>query len=242
MCCRMDGCNARLTALSATFFYFYTQKCDEQRVGDSCQTCIRLRIDCLGWGPKRPAWMRVSTYIAKSSLTFLSPYGAFHFCVARGRAQPCLILPRPATLCSGYEMWSLARKRPHRRDSISPRLTREILREMLPAIFAPARSSFPHSTLFPLRPPLYSHYITNQFDHIADAFLVLRCGHGLSSSFPRVRCPAPRLDSARRRAVARRCVEGPDAVSGAASVNFACVYALLMCKKLVMLTPSFYAG
>lgn len=96
MCCRMDGCNARLTALSATFFYFYTQKCDEQRVGDSCQTCIRLRIDCLGWGPKRPAWMRVSTYIAKSSLTFLSPYGAFHFCVARGRAQPCLILPRPA--------------------------------------------------------------------------------------------------------------------------------------------------
>ncbi|KLO08797.1 hypothetical protein SCHPADRAFT_803823, partial [Schizopora paradoxa] len=34
------------------------KKCDEQRVGDSCQTCIRLRIECLGWGPKRPQWMR----------------------------------------------------------------------------------------------------------------------------------------------------------------------------------------
>ncbi|KAL5526006.1 hypothetical protein ACEPAG_7344 [Sanghuangporus baumii] len=34
------------------------KKCDEQRTDNSCQTCIRLRIDCLGWGPKRPAWMR----------------------------------------------------------------------------------------------------------------------------------------------------------------------------------------
>ncbi|KDQ57064.1 hypothetical protein JAAARDRAFT_207410 [Jaapia argillacea MUCL 33604] len=28
------------------------KKCDEQRVGDSCQTCLRLKIQCLGWGPK----------------------------------------------------------------------------------------------------------------------------------------------------------------------------------------------
>ncbi|KAE9399793.1 hypothetical protein BT96DRAFT_965533 [Gymnopus androsaceus JB14] len=34
------------------------KKCDEQREGDSCRTCIRLTIDCLGWGPKRPEWMR----------------------------------------------------------------------------------------------------------------------------------------------------------------------------------------
>ncbi|KAF5337924.1 hypothetical protein D9758_013109 [Tetrapyrgos nigripes] len=34
------------------------KKCDEQREGDSCRTCIRLTIECLGWGPKRPEWMR----------------------------------------------------------------------------------------------------------------------------------------------------------------------------------------
>ncbi|KAJ7592928.1 fungal-specific transcription factor domain-containing protein [Mycena floridula] len=34
------------------------KKCDEQREGESCRTCIRLTIECLGWGPKRPDWMR----------------------------------------------------------------------------------------------------------------------------------------------------------------------------------------
>ncbi|KAG1739188.1 fungal-specific transcription factor domain-containing protein [Suillus paluster] len=34
------------------------KKCDEQREGNSCHTCKRLRIDCLGWGNKRPEWMR----------------------------------------------------------------------------------------------------------------------------------------------------------------------------------------
>ncbi|KIK66589.1 hypothetical protein GYMLUDRAFT_157062 [Collybiopsis luxurians FD-317 M1] len=34
------------------------KKCDEQREGNSCRTCIRLTIECLGWGPKRPEWMR----------------------------------------------------------------------------------------------------------------------------------------------------------------------------------------
>jgi len=33
-------------------------ECDEQREGDSCRTCRRLTIECLGWGPKRPEWMR----------------------------------------------------------------------------------------------------------------------------------------------------------------------------------------
>lgn len=37
------------------------KKCDEQREGDSCHTCNRLKIKCLGWGPKRPDWMRVSS-------------------------------------------------------------------------------------------------------------------------------------------------------------------------------------
>ncbi|KAH7913770.1 fungal-specific transcription factor domain-containing protein [Hygrophoropsis aurantiaca] len=34
------------------------KKCDEQREGDSCHTCNRLRIKCLGWGTRRPDWMR----------------------------------------------------------------------------------------------------------------------------------------------------------------------------------------
>ncbi|KAF8558189.1 hypothetical protein OG21DRAFT_1589091 [Imleria badia] len=34
------------------------KKCDEQREGDSCHTCRRLQIDCLGWGARRPDWMR----------------------------------------------------------------------------------------------------------------------------------------------------------------------------------------
>ena len=36
-----------------------SKKCDEQREGDSCHTCRRLQIDCLGWGARRPDWMRV---------------------------------------------------------------------------------------------------------------------------------------------------------------------------------------
>jgi hypothetical protein len=43
------------------------QKCDEQRQGDSCHTCIRLKIKCLGWGSRRPDWMRVS-HLSSSSL------------------------------------------------------------------------------------------------------------------------------------------------------------------------------
>jgi len=34
------------------------KKCDEERENGSCKTCIRLGIECLGWGPKRPEWMR----------------------------------------------------------------------------------------------------------------------------------------------------------------------------------------
>ncbi|KAG2336984.1 hypothetical protein BDR05DRAFT_78235 [Suillus weaverae] len=34
------------------------KKCDERREDNSCLTCKRLRIDCLGWGTRRPPWMR----------------------------------------------------------------------------------------------------------------------------------------------------------------------------------------
>ncbi|KZV60745.1 hypothetical protein PENSPDRAFT_693999 [Peniophora sp. CONT] len=36
------------------------KKCDEQRSDDdSCATCRRLKLKCLGWGARRPDWMRV---------------------------------------------------------------------------------------------------------------------------------------------------------------------------------------
>ncbi|GJJ08388.1 hypothetical protein Clacol_002603 [Clathrus columnatus] len=38
-------------------------KCDEQRENNSCQTCRRLKIDCLGWGVRRPEWMRDKTQV-----------------------------------------------------------------------------------------------------------------------------------------------------------------------------------
>lgn len=41
------------------------KKCDEEREGDSCKTCLRLRIKCLGWGPKRPEWMRDKDKVAE---------------------------------------------------------------------------------------------------------------------------------------------------------------------------------
>ncbi|KAF8589457.1 hypothetical protein K439DRAFT_1645074 [Ramaria rubella] len=35
------------------------KKCDEQPDRDgNCQTCVRLRLECLGFGAKRPDWMR----------------------------------------------------------------------------------------------------------------------------------------------------------------------------------------
>ncbi|KAI0687729.1 fungal-specific transcription factor domain-containing protein [Cytidiella melzeri] len=41
------------------------KKCDEERVdGDSCKTCKRLGIKCLGWGSRRPDWMRDKEKVA----------------------------------------------------------------------------------------------------------------------------------------------------------------------------------
>ncbi|KAI0052304.1 hypothetical protein FA95DRAFT_1592820 [Auriscalpium vulgare] len=41
------------------------KKCDEQREeGDSCRTCRRLQLNCLGWGPRRPDWMRDKEAVA----------------------------------------------------------------------------------------------------------------------------------------------------------------------------------
>jgi hypothetical protein len=36
------------------------QKCDEApNASGDCRTCVRLHLECLGFGPKRPDWLRV---------------------------------------------------------------------------------------------------------------------------------------------------------------------------------------
>jgi len=38
------------------------KKCDEKPNADNhCETCVRLRLECLGFGTKRPEWLRVGT-------------------------------------------------------------------------------------------------------------------------------------------------------------------------------------
>lgn len=45
------------------------QKCDEQHDDSGrCQTCVRLRLECLGFGAKRPEWLRVSLRALRMSL------------------------------------------------------------------------------------------------------------------------------------------------------------------------------
>nr|GAT54590.1 predicted protein [Mycena chlorophos] len=76
------------------------KKCDENREGDSCHTCIRLTIDCLGWGPKRPEWMRdkaaVERYKAdiKARLT--------HAGLIRGQPRSSLLTPGMAGARRAY--------------------------------------------------------------------------------------------------------------------------------------------
>ena len=42
------------------------QKCDEKRINNEdgpCETCIRLKLECLGFGAKRPDWLRVRCHM-----------------------------------------------------------------------------------------------------------------------------------------------------------------------------------
>lgn len=49
------------------------QKCDEQPDPDgNCQTCVRLRLECLGFGAKRPDWMRVSPCSAIAIISLIN--------------------------------------------------------------------------------------------------------------------------------------------------------------------------
>ncbi|KAI0950712.1 hypothetical protein AcW1_007949 [Taiwanofungus camphoratus] len=67
------------------------KKCDEEREGDSCKTCRRLKLECLGWGAKRPDWMRDKEKVAvyKASIKEqLSRAG-----LIRGQPKPAYIQP-----------------------------------------------------------------------------------------------------------------------------------------------------
>ncbi|KAF9807764.1 hypothetical protein IEO21_08060 [Rhodonia placenta] len=55
------------------------KKCDEQPNGEgACQTCVRLRLQCLGFGAKRPDWMRENnsvTELREKIKSFLASQG-----------------------------------------------------------------------------------------------------------------------------------------------------------------------
>ncbi|KAI0822517.1 fungal-specific transcription factor domain-containing protein [Trametes gibbosa] len=55
------------------------KKCDEQPNEDgACQTCVRLRLQCLGFGAKRPEWMRENnsvTELREKIKSFLASQG-----------------------------------------------------------------------------------------------------------------------------------------------------------------------
>lgn len=43
-------------------FLLFRKKCDETPDAEGhCQTCVRLHLQCLGFGTRRPDWMRVCT-------------------------------------------------------------------------------------------------------------------------------------------------------------------------------------
>ncbi|KAJ7170903.1 fungal-specific transcription factor domain-containing protein [Mycena crocata] len=91
------------------------KKCDENREGDSCHTCIRLTIDCLGWGPKRPEWMRdkqaVEAYKAdiKAQLTRAG--------LIRGQPRSSLLSPMPSAHGLRLHDGSIRRQYPQHRRS-----------------------------------------------------------------------------------------------------------------------------
>jgi len=41
------------------------KKCDEQLSDGRCRTCVRLRLECLGFGSKRPDWLRETHNVAE---------------------------------------------------------------------------------------------------------------------------------------------------------------------------------
>jgi hypothetical protein len=58
---------------SLTTFYF-SQKCDEQpNEKGECGTCARLRLQCLGFGAKRPEWLRVCDLCHPPAHSMLTP-------------------------------------------------------------------------------------------------------------------------------------------------------------------------
>ncbi|KAJ7476037.1 fungal-specific transcription factor domain-containing protein [Mycena latifolia] len=124
------------------------KKCDENREGDSCHTCIRLTIDCLGWGPKRPEWMRdkqaVEAYKAdiKAQLTRAG--------LIRGQPRSSLLSPMPS-LGARLHDGSLRRQYPvHRRSADSS--TGSLL-NFDPSVDYPYQYAQPrHNSMYPAMP------------------------------------------------------------------------------------------
>ena len=59
-----QGQSAQSCAASLLMQPASQQKCDEKRMGEDgpCETCYRLKLECLGFGAKRPDWLRVRAF------------------------------------------------------------------------------------------------------------------------------------------------------------------------------------
>ena len=71
------------------------QKCDEQMTPEgSCQTCVRLRLQCLGFGAKRPDWLRVPIHSTTLFTHSLFSRRVVLWLISERRSRPSL--PRRA--------------------------------------------------------------------------------------------------------------------------------------------------
>ncbi|KAI5119122.1 hypothetical protein M0805_007868 [Coniferiporia weirii] len=88
------------------------KKCDEQQDNEgSCQTCVRLRLQCLGFGPKRPDWMREGNSVTElrgKIKGFLAQNGMIKGHSATSatglRSSPPSALPHPSAATPGSSM------------------------------------------------------------------------------------------------------------------------------------------
>ncbi|KAI6042544.1 fungal-specific transcription factor domain-containing protein [Pisolithus marmoratus] len=121
------------------------KKCDEQREGDSCHTCNRLKIKCLGWGPKRPDWMRdkqaVEAYKAdiKAQLTRAG--------MIRGQPKPPVVQAKAASssVFTAQQYQGSSSSAPHMASD--PRSTPSLIFDGLPQGLNLGESSTMMSTL-----------------------------------------------------------------------------------------------
>ncbi|KAF6759885.1 fungal-specific transcription factor domain-containing protein [Ephemerocybe angulata] len=93
------------------------QKCDEERTDrDTCKTCDRLRLECLGFGAKRPEWLRENRNVVALREQIKASSRAIHGTGPR----PADAGPQILRLSAAGEALQAAYNNHHSSDSESP--------------------------------------------------------------------------------------------------------------------------